>query len=63
MEIPYLRVLRSQLEPYIVELFGPEHLATEKSKSELRSIKTQIASLKRKLAALETQRAALEHKL
>ena len=60
---PYLRVLRSQLERYIAELFGPEHLATEKSKSELRSIKTEITSLKRKLAALETRRAALERKL
>src|SRR5271156_5207370 len=60
---PYLRVLRSQLEPYIIELFGSERLATEKSKSELRSVKTEIASLKRKLAALETRRTALERKL
>jgi hypothetical protein len=60
---PYLRVLRSQLERYIVELFGSEHLAAKKSKSELRSIKTEIVSLKRKLAALETRRAALERKI
>ena len=60
---PYLRVLRSQLEPYIVELFGSGRLAAEKSKTELRSIKTEITSLKRKLAALETRRAALERKI
>jgi len=60
---PYLRVLRSQLEPYIVEELGSEHLASEKTNSELRSIKTEMAGLKRKLAALETRRAALERKL
>jgi hypothetical protein len=60
---PYLRILRSQLEQFIAEHFGSEHLATEKSKSELRSIKTEITGLKRKLAALETRRAALGRKL
>jgi ubiquinone biosynthesis protein UbiJ len=60
---PYLRVLRSQLELYIAEELGSEHLASEKTNSELRSIKTEMASLKRKLAALETRRAALERKL
>jgi hypothetical protein len=60
---PYLRVLRSQLEPYIVEELGWEHLASEKTNSELRSIKTEMGGLKRKLAALETRRAALERKL
>jgi hypothetical protein len=60
---PYLRVLRSQLEPYIVEELGSEHLASEKTNREVRSIKTEITSLKRKLAVLETRRAALERKL
>ena len=60
---PYLRILRSRLEQFIAEQFGPEHLATEKSQSELRSVKSGITSLKRKLAALETRRAALERKL
>ena len=40
---PYLRVLRSQLEPYIAEQLGPEYLASKKAKTELRAISKEIA--------------------
>ncbi len=51
---------RSQLEPYIIEEFGPEYLASKKSQTELRTIIKEIADLKKKLAALEARKAELE---
>ena len=57
---PYLRVLRSQLEPYIGAEFGPEYLSSAKSKTELRAIVSEIAGLRKKLASLEARKAALE---
>jgi hypothetical protein len=60
---PYLRVLRSQLEPYIAEQLGPDHLASQKAKAELRAISKEIADLKRKLTELEARKVELEHAL
>ncbi len=57
---PSLRILRSQLERYIIEQLGEKHLMEIKNRAELRKIKTQIASLKRKLTALQARKAELE---
>jgi len=57
---PYLRVLRSQLEPYIVEQFGQEYLVDRKAKTELRAINKEMAELKKRLSALEARKATLE---
>ncbi len=57
---PYLRILRSQLELYIVEQLGSEYLVSKKSKSELRAINKEIADLREKLAALEARKVILE---
>jgi len=56
---PYLRILRSQLELYIVAQFGSEYLAKAKSQTEMRAITKEIADLKKKLSALEARKAAL----
>lgn len=56
---PYLRILRSQLEVYIVQKFGSEYLARTKSQSELRTINKELGSLKKKLSTLEARKAAL----
>ncbi len=60
---PYLRVLRSQLEPFIAERIGVEHLEARKAQTELRAVKKEIADLKAKLARLEARRAELDHML
>jgi len=60
---PYLRVLRSQLEPYIIEELGSEYLVSKKTKAELRTISKAIADLRKKLAALEARKAELERAL
>ena len=57
---PYLRVLRSQLEQYIVEQLGSNHLVSRTTQTELRKIRKEIADIKKKLAALEARKAELE---
>src|ERR1039457_779207 len=57
---PYLRVLRSQLEQYIADQLGPEHLASTKTQTELRAITKEIGATKKKLAALETRKVEIE---
>ena len=58
---PYLRVLRSQLEPYIATQLGAEHLAAKKAQAELRAINKEIASIRKKLMALEARKVELEN--
>src|ERR1700726_2169420 len=60
---PYLRVLRSQLELYIVAQLGSEHLMSKNSQTELRAISKEIADLRKKLAALEARKTALEREI
>ena len=57
---PYLRVLRSQLEQYIAEQLGSNHLANRKAQTELRKVNKDIAVLKKKLAALQARKAEIE---
>ena len=57
---PYLRLLRSQLEQYIVEELGADRLSSGKKQTELRKIKREITTLKRRLKALEARRIELE---
>jgi hypothetical protein len=45
---PYFRMLRSQLEKYIVEEFGQNHFSNTKNLIELRKIKREIAVLKKR---------------
>jgi hypothetical protein len=60
---PYLRLLRRQVEAYIAEELGGDHVATGKIQVELRKVKKEVAELKRKLTALEARRTELERAL
>ena len=60
---PYLRVLRRQLERYIVAQLGSDYLVSKKSQTELRAISKEIANLRKKLAALEARKTALEREI
>jgi len=60
---PYLRILRRQLEQYIAEEQGEDHLLREKNQTELRKVKKEISNLKRKLAELQQRKSALEASL
>ena len=57
---PYLRILRSQLEQYIITECGAEHLTRIKSEFELRTIKKQVSKTKKELSALELRKKELE---
>ncbi len=57
---PYLRILRSQLERYIAQKLGSSHLASTKTRTELRKVKKEIAELKKKLTALQARKAEIE---
>ena len=57
---PYLRLLRSQLEAYIVEELGPEYLSRLKDQTELRKVKKEINSLTKKLNVLQIRKKELE---
>ena len=56
----YLRILRSQLEQYIEEELGPQHLRGKKAQAELRTINLELDSLKKQVAALEARKAEIE---
>ena len=57
---PYLKILKSQLEKYIIEQLGSNHLASRKSQTELRNVNKEIADMKKKLAELQARKAEIE---
>jgi hypothetical protein len=57
---PYLKILRSQLEKYIAQQFGSNHLAGSKAQTELRKVNKEIADLRKKLAALQVRKTEME---
>ena len=60
---PYLRLLRNQLEQYIAEELGKDHLSSTKNQTELRKIKREIANLKKRISELEARRIELENQM
>jgi hypothetical protein len=58
---PYLRVLRSQLERYIVAQLGSGYLVSRKSATELHAVSKEIAAIRKKLTLLEARKVELEH--
>lgn len=57
---PYIRVLRGQLEAYIVEELGDDYLHGWQGKTELREVMREMAQLRKRLDELEVRRAQLE---
>ncbi len=57
---PYYRILRSQLEAYIIKKLGKGNLMTNKKQEELRKIKKEIAVLSKKLKLLQATKKELE---
>jgi hypothetical protein len=60
---PYLRILRSQLEKYIVEEVGEDYLLRVKNQTELRRVRKEISDLKKRLEGLEERKHELESSL
>ena len=59
---PYLRVLRSQLERYIIQELGADYLSKRNSQTELKKIKKEMNSVKKRLKELEERKTELETK-
>ena len=57
---PYIRVLRSQLEAYVVEELGDEYLHTWQEKTELQEISQEMTKLRKRLDELASRKAELE---
>jgi hypothetical protein len=60
---PYIKILRSQLEQYIVEELGTEYLTVGKTQTELRKIKKEMTGLKKKLKELQARKDQLEKQI
>jgi hypothetical protein len=60
---PYLRILRSQIEQYIVAELGSDYLTSRKRKAELNTIKKEMAELRKRLNELQTRRTELEKQM
>jgi len=57
---PYIRVLRSQLEAYVVEELGDDYLRTWQEKTELQEIKQEMTKLRKRLDELAARKAQIE---
>jgi len=57
---PYIRVLRSQLETYIVEELGGEYLRRWQEKTELLGIKQEMSALRKRLDELAARKTEIE---
>lgn len=57
---PYLRVLRSQLERYIIDQLGPDYLTDIKLQTELHMVNKEIAAMKKKLGKYQARKAEIE---
>ena len=60
---PYLRILRRQLEAYIVEELGGGHLSNVKNQTELRKVKKEIANLNKRLKELQFRKTEHEKQI
>lgn len=57
---PYIKVLRGQLEKYIISQLGQEYLTAMTSGTELRAIKKEKKQLKERLNALQQRETEIE---
>ncbi|MFZ3048136.1 MAG: hypothetical protein WA151_19640 [Desulfatirhabdiaceae bacterium] len=57
---PWLRVIRSQLDQYIMEELGSDYLSNVKNRTELSKIKKEMSDLNKRLDALQRRKSELE---
>jgi hypothetical protein len=60
---PYIKVLRRQLEEYIVDQFGSKRLNSAKQSTELRKIRKEISEIKKRLTILQIRKEELEENI
>ena len=60
---PCLKLLRNEVEAFVTEKYGDNHLEIQKVKTELKKVNTEIGSLKRKISKLEKRKKVLSEVL
>ncbi|MHC5676484.1 hypothetical protein [Nostoc sp.] len=56
---PCFKLLRNEVEDFVIEKYGSDYLKTQKRKAELSKINTEIRSLNRKISLLEKRKEEL----
>lgn len=56
---PYFKLLRSEVEVFVIEKYGKDYLERKRVKKELTQINKELKSLKTQLATLEQKRVEL----
>ena len=60
---PCIRLLRAEVEEFITEKYGADHLKVKNAKTELKKINTELRRLNKQLAVLEQRKALLTKSL
>ncbi|RCJ16174.1 hypothetical protein A6S26_33930 [Nostoc sp. ATCC 43529] len=56
---PCFKLLKNEVEDFVIEKYGSDYLKTQKRKAELSKINTEIRSLNRKISLLEKRKEEL----
>lgn len=56
---PYFKLLRSEVEAFVIEKYGKDYLERKRVKKDLAQINKELKSLKTQVAALEQKRVEL----
>lgn len=57
---PYIKVLKSQLERFIVEKLGANYLSNKTAQTDLRKINKEITELKKRIKELQVRKDEIE---
>ena len=60
---PYLKLLRSEVEAFVTEKYGPDYVVKRKIEKELAQIQTEVRKLKTQIAVLGRRKGELLERL
>ena len=56
---PYIKLLRTEVESFVIERYGANHLRDKLLKKELSQVNSELRKLKSKMASLERRKSEL----
>ncbi len=60
---PCIKLIRAEVEAFVTEKYGADHLKSRKTRTELNKINTELRRLKRQITVLEQRKALLAKRL
>jgi len=60
---PCIKLIRSEVEVFVTEKYGADHLKNKNTRTELNKINTELQKLKRQITVLEQRKALLTNSL